>query len=293
MQIKGIFENSGVMSKMLQFLLVMAVCSVICIALWGVIFARNTSVEALRVLQGLQTLGVFILPCFTVAYLWSTKPMDYLSLSTSFTWQKSIMAIVLIIIALPAINLLAYWNQQMTLPAFLHDLELFFQEREAAAAALTEQFLQANNIGALMGNILLLAVLPAFAEEVCFRGVILRLFTPKSPMKSSIHIAIWASAILFSAIHFQFYGFLPRMLMGALFGYMLLWTGSLWVPMIAHFTNNAAAVILYYIAQQNNLEMKTLDTFGSGETLWLGLISLVLTILGVYLFRYFTISTNK
>ena len=141
-----------------------------------------------------------------------------------------------------------------------------------------------------------MAVLPALAEELTFRGVLQRLLqgsnvsdfhTVKVP-----HIAIWVTAILFSAIHMQFYGFIPRMLMGALFGYMLVWTGSLWVPILMHFTNNAMAVILYFVATRAGWDMEKVDAIGTGDTLWLGIVSIVLTIGGIYAFRRSTTMSN-
>ena len=90
----------------------------------------------------------------------------------------------------------------------------------------------------------------------------------------------------------QFYGFVPRMLMGALFGYMLVWTGSLWIPILMHFTNNAVAVILYFIALRADWDMDKVDAIGTNDTLWLGVVSMVLTIVGIYIFRRSTTMSN-
>ena len=102
------------------------------------------------------------------------------------------------------------------------------------------------------------------------------------------HIAIWVTAIIFSAIHMQFYGFVPRMLMGAMFGYMFVWSGSLWIPIVMHFTNNGLAVLTYYIEQSvgsNPLSDKNIaDTIGAGDTWWLGVLSLMITSLGLLIF---------
>jgi hypothetical protein len=87
-------------------------------------------------------------------------------------------------------------------------------------------------------------------------------------------LAIWVTAIVFSAIHMQFYGFIPRMLMGAMFGYVFVWTGSLWVPVLMHFTNNCIAVLVYYLTDDGG-QNSIADTFGSGDTWWIGALSLV------------------
>ena len=154
-----------------------------------------------------------------------------------------------------------------------------------------------TTFGGLIINILLMAVLPAISEELTFRGVLINLFKVKGEKlevkgESVPHLAIWCSAILFSAIHLQFYGFVPRMLMGALFGYMLVWTGSLWTPILMHFTNNAMAVILYFVSLRAGWDIEMMDAIGTNDTLWLGVVSMVITIVGIYAFRRSTTMSN-
>jgi membrane protease YdiL (CAAX protease family) len=209
-----------------------------------------------------------------------------------------VFAILLILVALPAINLFGAINQKMNLPAFLEPLETWMRTREDAAAQVTDLFMNVSTYKGLVINILLMALLPAVAEEITFRGIIQRLFTAKRYTSSDLtiqptpHVAIWCTAILFSAIHMQFYGFLPRMLMGALFGYVLAWTGSLWLPILMHFTNNAMAVILYFVSLRAGWDMDKVDTIGTNDTLWLGVVSIVLTVVGIYAFRRSTTMSN-
>ncbi len=304
MKLKGIFTNSSTIGKVCMFLLVMMITSILAIGLWG-ICGGNQSTESLKLLQFLQTLGVFLLPCFIAAYLWSEKPLLYLHLTTAPNWQIALLTVAMMVIALPAINLLGYWNQQLTLPDFLRPLEELMKQQEEAAALLTERFIKADNVSILLLNLLLMAVLPAFSEELCFRGILMNLFmrTKDKGQKTEdaqrmangerrkAHLAIWVTAIIFSFIHFQFYGFVPRMLLGALFGYLLVWSGSIWLPMIAHFTNNALAVILYNIYYTQNLDPTTADTFGTGDTLWVGIVSCILFAGCVVLMR--KLSTEK
>ena len=303
MALKGKFEQSHWAVKVLQWLG--------CILLWMIpamgcimLFEQPMSVGSLKWVQLLQTAAMFLLPPLCMAYLWSQEPMNWLKVSEFQTFKVSGIAILLMLVALPAINLLSYWNQQMTLPAFLEPLEAWMQVQEENAKVLTEQFLNVTTFGGLMVNLLLMAVLPAVAEELTFRGVLQQLFEVKGerlrapqnavgifgdPAKVKgervPHLAIWCSAILFSAIHMQFYGFVPRMLMGALFGYMLAWTGSLWVPILMHMTNNAVAVILYFVALRADWDMEKVDAIGTNDTLWLGVVSMVITIVGIYIFR--------
>ena len=98
-------------------------------------------------------------------------------------------------------------------------------------------------------------------------------------------VVFYILAFIFSAVHLQFYGFVPRMLMGAMFGYVFVWTGSLWMPVLMHFTNNGLAVLSYYLLDKNAIDSKNIaDTIGAGDTWWLGLISILITSLGLLIF---------
>ena len=295
MALKGKYEQSHVAVKVIQWIGCILVCSMIAAGSMF-FFEQPLSVTALKWVQFFQSTAMFLLPPLCVAYLWSQEPMKWLKVSEFQSFKFSGIAILLMLVALPAINLLSYWNQQMSLPAFLEPLEQWMKTSEESAKVLTEQFMQATTFGGLIINLLLMAVLPALGEELTFRGVLQRLLTPRittsSPNRLMPHTAIWCSALLFSAIHLQFYGFVPRMLMGALFGYMLVWTGSLWIPILMHFTNNAAAVLLYFVSLRAGWDMEKMDTIGTNDTLWLGVVSMVITIVGVYAFRRSTTMSN-
>ena len=295
MALRGKYEQSHVMVKVFQWLgciFLLSIPAMGSIAL----FPQPVTTEALKWVQLIQTAALFLLPPFLMAFLWTKQPLEWLKLKSE-TRGYGLWAIFLMLIALPAINLVGYFNQQMSLPAFLEPLEQWMKTAEENAAHLTEQFLSVTTFDGLIINILLMALLPAVAEELTFRGVLQRLIQTQTNESinregNRVHIAIWCTAILFSAIHMQFYGFLPRMLMGALFGYALVWTGSLWIPILMHFTNNAMAVILYFLAIRSGWDMDKVDTIGTNDTLWLGVVSLVLTIIGIYAFRRSTTMSN-
>jgi membrane protease YdiL (CAAX protease family) len=192
-------------------------------------------------------------------------------------WTLFVLAILVMLCAMPGINLLADLNSHIRLPESLGFIEQILKEQEEAAAALTERFLQADTIGVLLLNIGLMALLPALAEEVSFRGTMQQLFGNK-------HLAVWVTAFIFSAIHLQFYGFIPRMLMGVMFGYLFIWTGSLWIPITMHFVNNGCAVLVYYLFGGEGDTTNFADTIGAGETWWIGVISIVVTSLGLLIF---------
>ena len=298
MALKGKYEQSHWAIKVLQW-----VGCVLLLSMFAsgsiFFFEQPLSINALKWVQFIQSTAMFLLPPLCMAYLWSKQPLDWLKVKGERLKVKgeSLWAVMLMLVALPAINLLGYLNQQMTLPAFLEPLEQWMKTSEESAKVLTEHFLNVTTFGGLMINILLMALLPAVGEELTFRGVLMNLFRVKGKRlkvkgEGVPHLAIWCSAILFSAIHMQFYGFVPRMLMGALFGYMLVWTGSLWIPILMHFTNNAMAVILYFVALREGWDMEQVDAIGTNDTLWLGIVSMVITIVGIYAFRRSTTMSN-
>lgn len=290
MVLRGKYTDSSVLLKSIQWLACMALFTMVAFALW-ILMPDKTSVESLKWFQFLQTTATFLLPPFLMAYLWSTQPMRWLYLDQSISMKSAIIAVFLVLLASPGINLLSYLNQQITLPECFSTIEVWMQQQEEAAAVLTERFLSSDSIGVFVVNILLMALLPAVAEELTFRGVLQHLFTARTCTHIP-HIAIWTTAIIFSAIHCQFYGFIPRMLLGAVFGYALAWSGSLWLPMLMHFTNNALAVILYFTAHKAGWDTSSMDAFGTGDTWWVGVLSLILVVVGIYLLRRSTTMSN-
>ena len=259
---------------------IMLALTIVALLLWKILFHADQSTASLKWLQFLQTAGTFLLPPILCALIWdpNRRPLAWLKMDQTVPWWYYVAGVLIMVAALPAINLLADLNGRVQLPESLDSIEQFLKQQEEAAAALTERFLQADNFGILLVNIALMALLPAMAEELSFRGTLQQVLGNK-------HVAIWVTAILFSAIHMQFYGFIPRMLIGAMLGYMFIWTGSLWIPILMHFTNNGLAVLTYYLFDKHTVDNKNIaDSIGAGDTWWLGLISLVITCLGLLIF---------
>lgn len=289
-------KNTSTLIRLIVWLALMGVLTLMAIGAWA-LFPDHTSITSLKWLQLFQTLALFFLPPLLMAFFCCEKPMQWLHLDQGISWQTALFAVVLMLCAIPGINLLSYLNQQLTLPAFLEPLEALMRSQEDAANQLTEQFLQVNGIGGLLINVGLMALLPAMSEELTFRGTIQSFFanspdsngafTSTKSLSVRTKIGIWATAIIFSFVHFQFYGFVPRMLMGAMFGYMLAWTGSLWVPMLMHFTNNAVAVLSYYITYNYSLDPDSIDSIGTSSTLWLGILSILLVLTALICYPHY------
>lgn len=156
-------------------------------------------------------------------------------------------------------GLLMYWNSHLVLPEFLSGVEQWMRDMETQLMELTQFLTDFQSIPELLAGILVIGVFAGVGEELFFRGLI----QPKMQgYLQSPHWGIWVTAIIFSAIHVQFYGFLPRLFLGALFGYLYHYTGSLFYPILGHFLNNALTLLLVYAANQGliALDVQSTDT---------------------------------
>lgn len=283
MQIREKIAQSHPLLKAVLWLALMAVCF-ICMMVGLIVYIQSTgnqSVTQLRWEMLVQTAFIFGLPALLAVWLWSRSPMEWLHLNKGGSWQLFALAVLLMVVAQPGINLLAHWNESWQLPAFLAQLEEYLQQMEEAAREATELLAQSPTVGILLFNLLVMALMPALCEELSFRGLLLGLLDGNNRLGASAslsrrtHVAIWVTGIVFSLVHFQFYGFVPRMLLGVVLGYLLAWSGSLWVPVVAHFTNNAFVVLVYYIEEHAQINADSVDSFGTGTTAWVGVLSLV------------------
>lgn len=193
-----------------------------------------------RVIQLIASIGTFLLPALGMAWLCSASPKQYLSIRGIKDPRTWILTFVCMLLLTPVINLLGLLNQQMELPAFLAPVEEWMRAQEDLAERLTMTLLSDNHVEAIIANLIVIALAAGITEEFLFRGALQRVI---GKYTTNPHTVIWIAAALFSAFHLQFYGFLPRMLLGAYFGYLLYWGKSIWLPVFAHFTNNAVAVI--------------------------------------------------
>lgn len=231
------------------------------------------SLSLLKYFQVVQSIGAFIVPPFIIAWLYHGNIASYLYLDKKFSFATALFVVLLVIFANPVINFVGGLNEKLVLPEFLSGLEEKMKAAEEKAAQLTEAFLDVHSFSGLLFNLFMIALLPAIGEELLFRGVIQKIFTQWT---KSAHWGIWISAILFSALHLQFYGFVPRLLLGVMFGYLLVWSGSLWVPMVAHFVNNAAAVIGMWLINQGKINQSVEEIGSTPESFYMAIVSVIL-----------------
>lgn len=168
------------------------------------------------------------------------------------------IAVLVYAVAIPALNQIVYWNQEMHLPDVFSSFERWCREMEDLAQAQTAGLINNTNPGIMLVNILIIGVLTGIGEEFFFRGGLQRAMTYCGIHP---HKAIWVSAVIFSLLHFQFFGFIPRALLGAWFGYLFWWSGSIWVNVFAHALNNSLVIVSAWCINKGFLT-EEFDMFG-------------------------------
>lgn len=229
------------------------------------------AVLLLKSMQIAQGVGLFFVPFLLYRLL--TRDHTY-----SFSFRaEDLPAMALfafcMLSAFPLINVLAEWNSNLHLPEVFSGIETWIRETETQAEELIRIFLRMDTVSEMLFNMFLIALVPAIAEEVFFRGFMQPVFLRVS---KNYHIAVWLTAFFFSFFHLQFLGFVPRFVLGAVLGYAAHWSGTLWLPMIGHFMNNGLAVLVAWYIGVEALEAD-FETFGANEGQWyMGLMSALL-----------------
>ena len=268
-------------------LLVLILCGIFVIAI-PMLFIRGEYAPLTGMY--LQNIGMFILPAWFAAMLFWGNAGKGLHLNKAPRLIEILCIVVLYFVATPMFNRLVEWNESISLPAAFSSIEAWMRQQEEAAAAVTEQMLQIKSFPHFLAVILGIGVLTGMGEEMIFRGVLQQTVQGES---RRAHFAVWSCAFLFSAIHLQFYGFFPRLLLGAFFGYLLVWSHNLWLPIFGHLFNNSMVVcIAYFTGNASDNELEALGTAQSSTT-WLAWVSLAVTVLLLYLFYKKVFSTPR
>jgi uncharacterized protein len=233
--------------------------------------------QALKIYQFTTSFGRFILVSIFFIYLKGERFVESVSLNKSMKITSYLVVLATVVASGAIISVVHNWNQMVHLPASLSNIEADMRFMESQAELQTEVFLRTTDVGGFILNIIIIGLLAAVGEEIFFRGLVQNIFfkATKNP-----HAAIWIAAFLFSFIHFQFFGFFPRLLMGALLGYLYYYSGSLWSAILAHFFNNVVTVIAYYLMNTGVIEKNIAET----ANIWAALASVPIVLL---LLRYF------
>ena len=240
----------------------------------SVISSMLTSYGLLTMLT-IQDVLAFIAPAVVAMAIIYRRPLQAMCLDRAPSWRAIGVVVIFYVISMPAMNWLVAMNEAMTLPSWMSGLESAMRALEDSAAEATENLLNINSVGELVSCLLVVGLMAGLSEEMLFRGAMQRIMQDSRLGNDAV---VWLTAILFSALHLQFFGFVPRMLLGVWLGYLLVWTRSLWVPIIAHTLNNSSVVLFSYLANKgvvpkgfgDNLGVAADGTFSS-----LALVSLV------------------
>lgn len=205
--------------------------------------ATDENIWVLKIMQITISGGSFLLPPLVYVFTQKESITKYFGFRKPFSFELLLSTVMIFIFSGPVVYWLLQINQSLVLPEYLSGLEQYLQSMEEGSGDMLLKLLSMNSVGQLLINLFMIALLPGVGEELLFRGVLQKLLGKfyKNP-----HLGIIGAAMIFSFIHFQFYGFLPRMALGVLFGYLYFWSGNLLYPIIGHILHNGAQVLMVY-----------------------------------------------
>ena len=233
--------------------------------------------NSLRFMQISSQLFTFVFPPIAYAFLVKEKPVNALELkNVKILWF--LIGTAMIFAIMPLNSILAEWNAGLKLPESLSALEQMMKQMQESASAMIEKFVSVDTIGGLMLNLFMIAGLAALGEELLFRSIIQ---TSLIKICKNAHVGILIASAIFSFIHLEFYGFVPRLILGMLLGYMFYFSGSIWVPMLMHFLNNGTVVLIYFL---NNKDITNIDVDTFGQTSIPILIVSIVVMIALFLF---------
>ncbi|MFD2554032.1 CPBP family intramembrane glutamic endopeptidase [Sphingobacterium tabacisoli] len=227
-----------------------------------------------------SSFGTFLLPAFILQRL---EPyFNYFPAENKKNGITYLIAVALLFAFGPIMQLIGDANAQMTFPDSLKGVETWMRLQEDNMASLTERIVMIDRWELLLVNVVVMAVMPAIAEEYYFRGSLMHII---QRLVKNYHITVWLSAIIFSAIHVQFFGFFPRMILGVFFGYMFVWTQNIWIPILAHFVNNATVAVLAFVYTRQGKTYAELQSYDS-YSIFVYIGGFILTILlGIWFYK--------
>lgn len=238
-------------------------------------------IYTLKLIQFISSICTFVIPPLLIAKFLDKNDnyLGFLKLKSTPALFYYLLVVCFILASRPLLALIVEWNESIVFPSAIEE---FMRSKEDANKHIMELILTGSGFMDLFINLLLIGLLPALGEELFFRGFIQKYLYK---FTTNHHIAIFITSFIFSAIHFQFYGFVPRFLLGMFFGYMVYYSGSLWPAIFAHFINNGMAVIIYFFVDKNIVENINEFEFNTNTIILLVLGTLISVVLGRYLFR--------
>ncbi|WP_242926374.1 CPBP family intramembrane glutamic endopeptidase [Pontibacter vulgaris] len=239
--------------------------------------AYPNGANAMLMFQGLVQFFSFV-----IAPLYLLRVSGY-NINLYLNWKERpwlpliLLSGLLVLLIMPANSVIIEWNATAKFPGFMKGLEEWARAKEDELAELTKLIADFGTLPRLLVGLLVIAVIPAIGEELVFRGVVQKQL---HRWTGNPHVAIWVAALIFAAIHVQFFGFVPRAVLGALFGYLYYWSGNIIVPIVAHFVNNGFSVLLLYLHQTKAVKFDVEST--EAMPLYSIILSLVLSAAVLY-----------
>lgn len=236
----------------------------------------------LKYFQVVQAIGLFILPAILLSRIFAGNSSQYLKMNKIPESVNFFIVIIIMLAALPVINLFAELNSHIKFPGSMSGLQQFIEQSSKNYQVASEMFLKEASLPGMIVNVFIIALLPALGEELLFRGIVQRVLCN---LFKNNHTGIFVAGFLFSFMHFEFYAFFPRWALGIMFGYLLLWSGSIWLPILAHFLNNSIAVITYFLINNGSVDKRLIDFGSSYSTLPYTIFSAI--VLGMALYTFY------
>ncbi|OYT16557.1 MAG: hypothetical protein B7C24_07155 [Bacteroidetes bacterium 4572_77] len=238
-----------------------------------------TKIGLIKYFQIISQIGFFIAPPLFFAFLVDKNLLRFFSMERFPNYLILLLSLVLMTLSNPINDWLIYYNNLIHLPEALSEVEQWMRHAEQKAAVLTNLLLDMHSWKDYVTNLFMIGLLAALGEELLFRGVLQPLFIK---IFGNAHMAIWITAFLFSFIHFQFYGFFARMFAGAVLGYLFYYSKNLWIPILAHFFNNAMVVSYVFFTNMPLASTQLEDLNKETPNALYALVSLGLIIAGLY-----------
>lgn len=210
--------------------------------------------NAVRVVQTLLSACMFLLPPIITARIIQRNPFDYLMWKGKISFQTSLSTVLVMVTTLVVASQLSVIMEWIPLS---DNLRLYFREMEDKYMQQIEVMSQMKDIPDLLLSLLVMAAFPAIVEEAFFRGGFQNMMYRST---KNIWVSVIITSLLFSAIHFSFYGFLSRVALSLVLGLLYAYSSNLWIPILAHFVNNAIAVgQVYYLRSTGQSVVENID----------------------------------
>ena len=255
----------------------------VAVALWPILTGQPASsltqgltdptyVNSIRILQMVSTFFIFFVPALATARILDRRPLPWLGYNRLADGRVMLMAVVLMALCIPVVGLLSDLNEMIPVPA---SLEAVFRSMEDAYQRQAKAMTRMSGWGDYIFSLLVMALAPAIFEETFFRGGLQRILHGMTGRNWS---PVIITSLVFSAIHFSYFGFIPRFALGVTLGLLYQYSGSLWTSIAAHFLNNAVVVTIIFIYTMRGLPPE--QAMEADAPVWMSIPAIAIVVFG-------------